>query len=573
MDSPAAIDPEIAGHTDSVDVAILGGGICGLTLALELRQKVPGLSVTVVEKSLHPVTEATHKVGESTVEIQAHYLRDVLGLEDHLENAQLRKFGLRMFFSHDDNEDITKRVEYGQTGEAPIPTYQIDRGRIENELGNRIQSAGATFVTGARVLDVALGAGDDPHVITIDEGGERRTLSSRWVVDASGRASILKRQLGLQKSLPHKANSSWFRIEGPVDVDSWTDDAQWRDRVPCGKRRLSTNHLMGHGYWVWLIPLASGSTSIGVVADENIHPFSSISTFEKTVAFLQAHEPQLAAHIVANREKLQDFRAMKDYSYGAQHVFSGDRWCLTGEAGVAIDPLYSSGGDLMAISNGLISDLISRAHAGEDVRMLADVHDQVYLLVADMWLLIYQDQFAVMGNAQVMVAKVLWDTMIYWAVPGTMYFHNQVGRMFQSPPILTSLVQIRALHARVEQFFLEWSAIDNPEVADHFADPYLFFGFFVELHEQMGIPLTDEEFEAQLTKNVVLLEQCAGQLGATVMDKLKVSDDPAVTAQLTRWRADKQLADLINKYRVGAYPEPIDGAWITFGGPQTMVPA
>ena len=573
MDSPAATGPDTAGNLDSVDVVILGGGICGLTLALELRQKVPGFSVTVVEKSMHPVAEATHKVGESTVEIQAHYLRDILGLGDHLDNFQLRKFGLRMFFSHEGNEDIAKRVEYGQTGEAPLATYQIDRGRIENELGKRIQSAGATFVTGARVIDVALGNDDEPHVITIDQGGERRTLSSRWVIDASGRAGILTRQLGVQKPLPHEATSRWFRMEGPVDVDSWTDDAEWIGRVPCGKRRLSTNHLMGHGYWVWLIPLASGSTSIGVVADENIHPFGSISTFEKTVKFLETHEPQLAAHIVANREKLQDFRAMKDYSYGAQKVFSGERWCLTGEAGVAIDPLYSSGGDLMAISNGLISDLVIRDHAGEDISTIADIHDQVYLLVADMWLLIYQDQFAVMGNAQVMVAKVLWDTMIYWAVPGTMYFHNQLSRMFQSPPILTSLVQIRALHSRVEKFFLEWSAIDNPDASDHFADPYLFFGFFVELHEQMAIDLNDEEFEEQLLKNVVLLEQCAGQLGATVMDKLKNSDDPAVAAQLTRWRGDKELADLINKYRVGAYPEPIDGAWITFGGPQTMVPA
>ncbi|MCJ0894171.1 NAD(P)/FAD-dependent oxidoreductase [Rhodococcus sp. ARC_M5] len=570
--------PDSAGSTatadpTTVDVAVLGGGICGLTLALELRQKVPGLSVTVVEKSVHPVKEATHKVGESTVEIQAHYLRDILGLGEHLESDQIRKFGLRMFFTYGDNEDIAKRVEYGQTGEAPLATYQLDRGRIENELGTRIQSAGATFETGTRVVDVALGTGDEPHSITVTKGGSERRLAARWVIDASGRASILKRQLGLQKSLPHEANSSWFRLEGPVDVDNWSDNAEWRDKVPSGKRRLSTNHLMGQGYWVWLIPLASGSTSVGVVADAKVHPFTSISTFEKTLAFLQVHEPQLAAHIVANREKLQDFRAMRDYAYGAERVFSGYRWCLTGEAGVSIDPLYSSGGDLMAISNGLITDLVARDHAGEDIGPLADIHDQVYLLVSDMWLLIYQDQFAVMGNAQVMVAKVLWDTMIYWAVPGTMYFHDQLRRMFQSPPILTGLVQIRTLHSRVEQFFREWSAIDNPVVSDHFADPYLFFGFFLELHEQMATDLSDGEFEDQLLKNVALLEQCAGQLGATVMDKLRDSTDPAATAQLTRWRADKQLADLVNKYRVGAYPEPIDGSWITFGGPQARVPA
>src|SRR5881394_3378501 len=99
---------------EEVDVAILGGGIAGLTLGLQVKQSMPDLAVTVVERHPHPVPEAAFKVGESSVELQAHYLRDVLGLGDHLEGEQLRKFGLRMFFSHDGNHDIARRVEYGQ---------------------------------------------------------------------------------------------------------------------------------------------------------------------------------------------------------------------------------------------------------------------------------------------------------------------------------------------------------------------------------------------------------------------------------------------------------------------------
>ena len=84
---------------DNVDVVIVGGGICGLTLALQLSQRIPTLSIAVVEKSQHPVKEAAHKVGESTVEAQAQYHREVLGLGDYLDSQQLRKYGLRMFFS------------------------------------------------------------------------------------------------------------------------------------------------------------------------------------------------------------------------------------------------------------------------------------------------------------------------------------------------------------------------------------------------------------------------------------------------------------------------------------------
>src|SRR5689334_7955895 len=121
--------------SDHYDVAILGGGIAGLTLALELKKTRPATRTIVLEKQEHPVPESAHKVGESSVEVSAYYFRDVLGLEEHLQEHQLRKFGLRMFFSLDDNRDITRRVEYGQIAQAPLPAYQIDRGRMENSLG------------------------------------------------------------------------------------------------------------------------------------------------------------------------------------------------------------------------------------------------------------------------------------------------------------------------------------------------------------------------------------------------------------------------------------------------------
>ena len=79
------------------DVAILGGGLAGLTLALQLRQQHPELDVTVIERRAHPVREAAHKVGESSVEIGAHYFANVLGLREHLDTEQIRKFGFRFF--------------------------------------------------------------------------------------------------------------------------------------------------------------------------------------------------------------------------------------------------------------------------------------------------------------------------------------------------------------------------------------------------------------------------------------------------------------------------------------------
>src|SRR5262249_39255915 len=181
------------------------------------------------------------------------------------------------------------------------------------------------------------------------------------------------------------------------------DDAQWAARIPDGDRAMSTNHLMGDGYWVWLIRLASGSTSVGIVADADAHPFSGFNTLDKARGWLRQREPQCAAVVDEHAERIQDFRVMRDYSYSCDQVFSGEqRWCLTGESGVFLDPLYSPGLDLIAIGNGLVVDLVTRSLNGEDVSALAAVHDNLFRNLISIWTAVYEKQYSLMGKAQVM---------------------------------------------------------------------------------------------------------------------------------------------------------------------------
>ena len=67
------------------DVIILGGGLAGLTLSLQLKGMDPAISILVLERRESEALTAAHKVGESTVELGSHYLREVLGLKDYLE--------------------------------------------------------------------------------------------------------------------------------------------------------------------------------------------------------------------------------------------------------------------------------------------------------------------------------------------------------------------------------------------------------------------------------------------------------------------------------------------------------
>lgn len=92
-----------------VDVFVAGGGLAGLTLARQLRRTDPTLRIAVAEKRSLPAPEAAHKVGESSVEIGAHYFEKVLDLSSHLRSGHLEKLGLRYHFPNGDNRDTGTR--------------------------------------------------------------------------------------------------------------------------------------------------------------------------------------------------------------------------------------------------------------------------------------------------------------------------------------------------------------------------------------------------------------------------------------------------------------------------------
>src|SRR5579859_4809776 len=567
IDSPLQErETPVEASADQYDVAILGGGMAGLTLALQLKKTRPATRILVIEKQKHPVPEAAHKVGESTVEVAAYYLRDVLQLQEHLKTQHLRKFGLRMFFSNDGNQDITHRVEYGQISEAPLPAYQLDRGRLENSLSSALPEQGITLLDDCKVQQIVLQPQSESHRLRILQEGNEREVAARWVVDASGRNTLLQRQLGLAKKVGHTANAVWFRINYIIDVNDWSTDLAWKARITDGERWLSTNHLMGPGYWVWLIPLASGSTSVGIVSDASMHPFEEMNRFERALAWLHTHEPQCARVVEEHRNQIQDFRVMKDYSYSCQQVYSNERWCLTGESAVAVDPLYSSGGDLIAIGNGLVCDLINRNLDGEDIEERAISHNQLFLIFADVWLVAYEQQYPLMGNAKVMVAKVIWDTVIYWAFPGLLYFHDKIRTLADNPLTVANLYRCWNLHSRVQEFFREWHVLDQPVASDTFADPYSLLDFLVDLHTGMAAGLPDDELEVQFAKNTRLLEQLSGQLVSVVVEELaERSKDEAIQSQIQSWRTEPFLTELIAIYQEEDKMNPIDSSWITLG--------
>jgi flavin-dependent dehydrogenase len=493
------------------DVAIIGGGLAGLTLALQLRARLPSLSITVLEREDHPVPVAAHKVGESTVEIGAHYLDSVLGLGAHLREHQLRKFGFRFFFS-ENSPGIDAVTELGASRYLHTPGYQLDRGILENFLGERARAQGVSFVTGTTVRDIRL-ADDGPHGVDYMRAGAEEHLEADWVVDASGRAGLLRRQLGLQTDNGHYANAAWFRLATRIDIDDWSQDAAWHARCDYRERWLSTNHLVGPGYWVWLIPLSSGSHSVGIVADESLHPLREYNSFERALAWLHAHQPQLARVVEQKRDTLQDFIALRRFSYGCKRVFSPRRWALTGEAGLFLDPFYSPGTDFIAIANTYITELVARDRSGKSIEMHAGLYEQIYFSFYESTLALYRDQYGMFGDAEVMPAKVIWDYTYYWGILCQFFFQRRLTDVAALSRLKRELGAVQALNFKVQALLRAWSKGERPanppRLLDQAALPW-----FAELNRSLTDELDEAAFDARMRRNAALLHELAAEIVA-----------------------------------------------------------
>jgi flavin-dependent dehydrogenase len=434
------------------DVAIIGGGLAGLTLALQLRRANPRLSITVLERSALPPPLASHKVGESTVEIGAHYLSDTLGLGDLLERTQLRKFGLRLFFGAGVHDDLASADELGASHLLPAISYQVDRGKLEGDLAEILAAQGVPVLDQCTVSDVTISSNGDAHSLDIKRAGEPGIIRSRWVVDASSRAATLKRKLGLGRHCAHEIGSAWFRLDTAIAVDEWSASEAWRQK--CSKpRRLSTNHLMGAGYWVWIIPLAGEKTSVGLVADPNEHPLPTYNTFEKLCKWLTEYQPKLAAEVLDSSDSLMDFCFMNKLSRDSEQVWSRQRWALTGESGLFSDPFYSPGSDFIGISNTFIADMILREAAGDRFSTHTAVYQQMYRSFYESTMSLYEGQYQGFGDTRLMVIKTTWDYAYYWSVLTWLYFRGVMTDIDFLREIQPRLIAMRELNSVMQKRF------------------------------------------------------------------------------------------------------------------------
>ena len=394
------------------DVIVIGGALSGAATALILKRENPALRVVIVEKD----AVLDRRVGESTVDISGYFLGKVLGLTRYLNEHHLVKQGLRFWYQNDSTRNLADCSEIGGGYNSRLSTYQVDRATLDEHILAEAAKLGVEVIRPARVTRVTLAEAGIQTVDIMREGAPT-SLSARWVVDASGVAALLARKNGwLKRNDEHPIASVWSRWRGVKDWDS----REIRQKVPAyarrahGTRFTATNHLVGDGWWAWMIPLKGGDVSVGIVYDERLFslpPGPDMASRLRSV---------LLSHPVGREMRAEAEHDPEDVHYRANLAYlsdriQGDGFALVGDAAAFLDPFYSPGMDWISFTVYAATRTILRERAGEmRPGEPAARSERLRLGYRRLFEAIYKDKYYYMGDFELFAKSFPLDVLGYY---------------------------------------------------------------------------------------------------------------------------------------------------------------
>jgi flavin-dependent dehydrogenase len=414
------------------DVVVIGGALSGAATAILLLRQNPGIRVLILEKN----TTLGRRVGEATVEVSGYFLGHVLGLTRYLNESHLSKQGLRFWFANDEAKSLEQSAEIGPRYLAKLPSYQVDRAEMDEEVLRLAKEAGAEILRPAIVSKVELHAGGQ-QTMDVRSGEQRFSVSARWVVDATGVNALLARKNGWwRNNSDHPVAAVWSRWKGVKDMDGRELAAKfplWASAIH-GTRGTATNHIIGDGWWAWLIPLKGGDTSVGLLYDPRLVDFPQEGgrLGDRLREFLVKHP--VAKELLDGAEFVEDdMHRRKNLAYYST-TFAGDGFVIVGDAAAFMDPFYSPGMDWISFTTSCAVNLISEERKGTALADRITKYNRDFTVCHQRWFkALYKDKYDYIGEYDLLGLAFQFDlSLYYWGVVQPIFEAGETA--FLSPP-------------------------------------------------------------------------------------------------------------------------------------------
>lgn len=316
------------------DVAIIGGGPAGSTAATFLARA--GRRVVLCEREKFP----RFHIGESLLPVSMKTFSR-LGVHEKFERAGfLKKYGGEMT-SACCEEGVKFYFKDGYRSQSES-SYQVPRAEFDKVLLDHAAENGAEVREQTIVKRIEFFRDRVELEVVQSSLGAPEKIAARYVIDASGRHSVIGNHFRLKETYPHLRKISIFAHYEGVELEE-------------GRDASLTRQVRAADRWFWYVPLPNDRSSIGVVLDAELYRQTKKSP-EQFLEESLAEQPFLARRMTGARRVTPAY-ASADFSYRLAQL-TGERWMLAGDAAGFIDPVFSSGVFLALLAAEQAADIL-----------------------------------------------------------------------------------------------------------------------------------------------------------------------------------------------------------------------